>query len=304
MRAKPFYIPLLFLLSFSALANNPRTSSEKDDFFGFKENAPPYVSTLLQSPLHSSNARAIMNYAAPQESMLNTLKAYAMAVGVGLPQDIQQARVILQKEASKGYVPAKHFFAQFALEGLIPAGNEKNDLPRMMVECARKDFVPSMVWLGLYFFQKNMNEQAFFWLDKAAENGSFAARYVRGGMYCEGLGCKKDIERAVKDMQYVYSNCKMAKLASDAGVSLALIYKLEYNSPDYLQKAEVILKDLAESGHPEAQYEYSCILCNKGDSNFIYWLDQAIQNGHEGAIKTAEDILNKHKAKESSNGKK
>ena len=38
--------------------------------------------------------------------------------------------------------------------------------------------------------------------------------------------------------------------------------------------------------------------------DFIYWLDQAIQNGHEGAIKTAEDILNKYKAKESSNGKK
>ena len=118
-----------------------------------------------------------------------------------------------------------------------------------------------------------MSEQAFFWLDKAAENGSFAARYVRGGMYCEGLGCKKDIEKAEKDLQYVYSNCKMAKLASDAGVSLALLYKLEYNSPDYLRKAEVILKELAERGHPEAQYEYSCILCNKGDSNFIYWLD-------------------------------
>lgn len=304
MRPKPFYIPLLFLLSFSALANNPRTTSEKDDFFGFKENIPPYVSTLLQSSLHSSNARAIMNYAAPQESMLNTLKAYAMAVGVGLPQDVQQAGSILQKEVSKGYVPAKHFFAQFALDGLIPAGNKKNDLPRMMVECARKDFVPSMVWLGSYFFEKNMSEPAFFWLDKAAENGSFAARYVRGGMYCEGLGCKKDIEKAEKDLQYVYSNCKMAKLASDAGFSLALLYKLEYNSPDYLRKAEVILKELAERGHPEAQYEYSCILCNKGDSNFIYWLDQAIQNGHEGAIKTAEDILNKYKAKESSNGKK
>ena len=298
------FLSVFFILPFSVFAHNSGEAGVETDSSGANENTqPPYVSTLLQSSLHSSNARAIMNYAAPQESMLNTLKAYAMVVGVGLPQDVQQAGAILQKEVSKGYVPAKHFFAQFALDGLIPAGNKKNDLPRMMVECARKDFVPSMLWLGSYFFEKNMSEQAFFWIDKAAENGSFAARYVRGGMYCDGLGCKKDIEKAEKDLQYVYSNCKMAKLASDAGVSLALLYKLEYNSPDYLRKAEVILKELAERGHPDAQYEYSCILCYKGDINFIYWLDQAVQNGHEGAKKTAEDILKKHEAKKTSNGK-
>ena len=304
MKLLPYFV--FFLLTLPLFADNTGVETVRDEatISCHDKALAPFISDLLLSSLHGSNARAIMNYAAPQESMLNTLKAYAMAVGVGLPQDVQQAGAILQKEASKGYVPAKHFFAQFALEGLIPAGNEKNDLPRMMVECARKDFVPSMVWLGCYFFQKNMSEQAFFWLDKAAENGSFAACYARGGMYCEGLGCKKDIEKAEKDLQYVYSNCKMAKLASDAGVSLALLYKLEYNSPDYLRKAEVILKELAERGHPDAQYEYSCILCNKGDTNFIYWLDQAIQNGHEGAIKTAEDILNKYETKMPSGGKR
>ena len=304
MKLLPYFV--FFLLTLPLFADNTGVETVRDEatISCHDKALAPFISDLLQSSLHSSNARAIMNYAAPQESMLNTLKAYAMAVGVGLPQDVQQAGAILQKEVSKGYVPAKHFFAQFALDGLIPAGNKKNDLPRMMVECARKDFVPSMVWLGSYFFEKNMSEPAFFWIDKAAENGSFAALYVRGGMYCEGLGCKKDIEKAEKDLQYVYSNCKRAKLASDAGFSLALLYKLEYNSPDYLRKAEVILKELAERGHPDAQYEYSCILCYKGDINCIYWLDQAIQNGHEGAIKTAEDILNKYETKMPSGGKR
>lgn len=65
------------------------------------ENAyPPHVSALLQSPLHGSNARAIGDYAEQQESMEHTLSAYAMAVGCGLPQDIQKATALLQEEAS------------------------------------------------------------------------------------------------------------------------------------------------------------------------------------------------------------
>lgn len=276
---------------------------EVETLSGKENTQATYVSKLLESSLHSSNARAIMGHADQQESMLNTLKGYAMAVGCGLPKDILKAKALLQKEASKGYLPAKHFYAQLSLEEIIPVGNDENDLPRMMVECARNDFVPSMLWLGNYFLQKNKNEHAFLWFDKAAKRGSFTACYARGGMYAMGLGCLRDIEKAEKDMQFVYDNCKNEELAMDAGFRLALIYKLELQSADYNQKAEDILFQLAKKGHPDAQYEYSFILCSKNDSDFIYWLNQAIQNGHEGAIKTAEEILDKYEAKMPVNGK-
>lgn len=148
-----------------------------------------------------------------------------------------------------------------------------------------------------------MPEQAFYGADKAAEKGSFVACYALGGMYADGMGCRKDIEKAEKDLQHVYCNCNKEKLSADAGFALAMFYKLRYNSPDYLRKAESILKELAENGHPDAQYEYSCILCGKNDTDFIYWLDQAAQNGHEGAIKTATEIINKYGAQEPVDGK-
>ncbi len=93
-----------------------------------------------------------------------TMLGIAYAVGKGVPQDLHQSAVWMEKAAERGYAPAQSILGSAYAEGKGVAQNDQT---------------------------------AFFWLEKAAEQGDSGAQFDVGVAYRRGLlGLKQDSGRA------------------------------------------------------------------------------------------------------------
>ena len=102
--------------------------------------------------------------AAQDNVKAQTMLGIAYAVGKGVPQDLHQSAVWMEKAAERGYAPAQSILGSAYAEGKGVAQNDQT---------------------------------AFFWLEKAAEQGDAGAQFDVGVAYRRGLlGVKQDSGRA------------------------------------------------------------------------------------------------------------
>ncbi|MBP6115743.1 MAG: sel1 repeat family protein [Neisseriaceae bacterium] len=136
-------------------------------------------------------------------------------------------------------------------------------------------------------------EQAFYWMEKAAQNGSAEAEYYLSLFYEDGLGVNEpDLALAMKwlrqaaDHDYAYASYELG-LAYLAG---------KIGSVD-AQQGALWLDKAAREGVVRAQrqlaslYEQGIGVAQNTDSA-MYWYRQAGSRGDEGALKALRSLQN------------
>jgi TPR repeat protein len=130
---------------------------------------------------------------------------------------------------------------------------------------------------------KKNYKKAFYYFQKAAENGNRIAQYDLGNCYRDGKGVEKNSRKALELYQ---KSANQAYL--NAQFQLGYCYDKGIGTEIYKIKAFELYKIAAEKGHNVAQYNLG-LLYENGDGieknlkKAIYWYNKAAENGNEDA---------------------
>lgn len=133
------------------------------------------------------------------------------------------------------------------------------------------------------YYQENKYEDAFEWLNKAAEEGNLNAMYDLGNMYFYGIGVEKDYEKSFKWYKQAAEDKHI-----DAEFKLGLMYMSGYGIEENFYKACWWITKAAKHGESEAQFLLAK-LYNDGEipggdkKDAIKWCRKAAEQGNEEA---------------------
>ncbi|RIA86964.1 hypothetical protein C1645_878345, partial [Glomus cerebriforme] len=127
-------------------------------------------------------------------------------------------------------------------------------------------------------------EKAFYWYQKAAENGHKDAMNNLAECYYSGEGAEKNSEKALYWYQKAAENGYNV-----AQFNLAMCYMNGERTEKKLEKAFYWYQKAAENGHNVAQFNLAICYKNglgteKNSEKAFYWYQKAAENGHKEAV--------------------
>lgn len=151
-------------------------------------------------------------------------------------------------------------------------------------QAASKSHSHACYRLGLHCAKKNDDKSAFIFFKKAAELEHCWAQYELGNLYELGKGIKQSKRRAMEwygkaaDQGYARAMYCFSRLFQSAKASFSYEEKVRYCYPE---RSRQYLKQAAEAGHKEAQFQYGRLMGESQDSpNKPEWLEKAADQGH------------------------
>ena len=118
--------------------------------------------------------------------------------------------------------------------------------------------------------EKDIN-QAVYWFQKAAERGHIEAQYQLGSCYYNGHGFEKDNTQAILWLEK----------ASEQRHKEAERLTLQIKQEEQQRLKEEQMKNAAEQGDSQAQFDWGDLLCKKNDyKEGVLWLQKSAMQGH------------------------
>lgn len=176
----------------------------------------------------------------------------------GLVEPSQGEQLIAQA-AETGVVEAQALLGFFYLVGRDQFAVDLNHAERLLTLAANAENAEAMSNLGVLFYQTEQFEQAFLWINKAAQAGYPNAQYHLALMLEQGLGCQIDVAASV---QWMNDAAKHGQVDAMLRCGSDLLHD-DSASPQQLTKAEHYLHQAIKYGrNVNAMIELSVALAD------------------------------------------
>lgn len=208
--------------------------------------------------------------------------------GLGTSQDYQQAIFWFTESSNHGHAVAYNALAFMYLNGDgVEQDNEK--ACELFKKSAALENVEAMAELGNYYSSVLFDpKKAFEWTKKAADQGYPEALWNLGDCYEHGIGVKENKKEAEKYHQMA-REAGFDLLPSEPQVEITPLDEAlaAIENQDY-ETAVAILRNLANGGNPEAQFELAkCYQSGTGvkknTSVAASWLNKSAESGYAPA---------------------
>ncbi|QIR15875.1 DUF4145 domain-containing protein [Shewanella aestuarii] len=157
----------------------------------------------------------------------------------------KQGELFIAKAASVGVVEAQALLGYFYLVGSQAFKVDLAKAQTLLTQAAEAENVEAMSNLGVLFYQSQQLEQAYLWVNKAAQSGYPHAMYHLALMLANGEGCQQDEAESDRWLQEAASQGQL-----DAMLHCATqILHDDCASKEALVKAEAYLHDVIKYGH-------------------------------------------------------
>ena len=182
---------------------------------------------------------------------------------------------ILKEYAEAGNANAQYLIAIFYTEKEY---REKEDYQKYLYwlrKSAENGNTKAWYYLAM---DGNKKKESFKYCLKSAEIGNISAQNLLGNFYLSGIGCKKDIQKAI----YWYK--KSAEKGDDlAQESIGYLYEKGIGFPKDYQKAFNYYKKSAEQGNEFAQYSLGYFYekgrgCQQDYKKALYWYKKSAED--------------------------
>ncbi len=209
--------------------------------------------------------QAVYWYKKAAKNNYDLFKRYSTALVFPILEVCNEIWLIANKTAEIGYSNAELFLGLLYLGSLKPQ-NQKNFLPK---ESDHYSLIIELFNDSILNVEQNF-EKAFFWLNRAANQGLAQAQAGLGYMYQKGFFVKQDFEAALN-----WYEKAAEQNDSDAQANLAAMYLQGHKQAiSWIDKA-------ATQGQSYAQYLLGQIYASEEDEDkFLYWCLQAAEQNH------------------------
>jgi TPR repeat protein len=141
----------------------------------------------------------------------------------------------------------------------------------------------------MYFVGQGVDRdyhEAFNWYQKAATSGNEVAEFTLGKMYFDGVGVEQDYHQAIEwfGLPNLQSNANVAPYLRKSKFKYGKLLIDRNGSAQEIQQAVSLIRNAAESGDAEAQYELSNLYARGFgvDQDYVIaqgWLAKAVEQG-------------------------
>jgi TPR repeat protein len=186
--------------SHSSSASSRSTSSSSNSA---ESNTPSLISTTVEQTsadvfaqaAHWFHIASVHHQAALFEHGVSLLHGYSGAANPATGE------AFIAQAAAKGIVNAQALLGFFYLVGSDQFEVDINQAETLLTLAANAEDAEAMSNLGVLFYQNQQFEQAYLWVNKAAQTGYPHAQYHLALMLEQGEGCQVDIATSQQWMQ-------------------------------------------------------------------------------------------------------
>ncbi len=202
-------------------------------------------------------------------------------------ESLNLAEQWLRKAVDQDYAPSLHHLAVL----LVSAQDHSYATPtqeshRLMERAAEQGFALSQNYMGGAYrdgspsvgIEQNI-EKAVEWYELAAQQGNRFGLYNLGLFYRDGIGVEQNDAVAVF---LLMRSAEEGLVEAEFDLAMLLRYSEEALIEGQLQIAAEIFQELAEEGHPRAQFQYGYALAHgagleKDEQSAVEWYKKAVE---------------------------